>query len=116
MPSWMPASSNLALISSASETEIFSLTTPLLSTISLDSFKPKPVISLTTLITPTFPAPASAIDTVTVLGAASAAAPAAAPVAAAADAGEAADAEVTAGRNDQHQGDRVSERRVEPGN
>ena len=43
-----PASSNLALISSASATEIFSLTTPLASTISLASFNPKPVISLTT--------------------------------------------------------------------
>ena len=65
------------MISSASATGIFSLTTPFASTISLASFRPKPVISLTTLITPTFPAPASAIDTVTVLGAASAAAPAA---------------------------------------
>ena len=67
-----PASSSLALISSASATEMFSLTTPLASTISLDSFKPKPVISLTTLITATLAAPASAIDTLTVDGAASA--------------------------------------------
>ena len=67
-----PASSSLALISSASAVGIFSLTAPLLSTISLDSFNPKPVISLTTLITATLEAPASAIVTVTVLGAASA--------------------------------------------
>ena len=38
-----PASSSLALISSASAVGIFSLTTPLASTISLDSFNPKPV-------------------------------------------------------------------------
>ena len=50
---------------------MFSLTTPLASTISFASFNPKPVISLTTLITATFAAPASAIETVTVDGAAS---------------------------------------------
>ena len=56
---------------------MFSLTTPLLSTISLDSFNPNPVISRTTLITATFAEPAEAIDTVTVEGAASWASPAA---------------------------------------
>ena len=70
-----PASSNLALISSASALAMFSLTTPFESTISLDSFNPKPVISLTTLITATLAAPASAIVTVTVEGPSSAAAP-----------------------------------------
>ena len=68
-----PASSSLALISSASAVGIFSFTTPLASTISLDSFNPNPVISLTTLITATFANPASVIVTLTVLGAASAA-------------------------------------------
>ena len=53
---------------------------PALSTKSLDSFNPNPVISRTTLITATLAAPASVIDTVTVDGAASsvAAAPGAA--------------------------------------
>ena len=69
-----PASSNLALISLASSTEIFSLTAPPLSAISLDSFNPNPVISLITLITLILASPALTNVTVTVLGAASAAA------------------------------------------
>ena len=63
-----PASSNLALISLASSTEMFSLTAPPLSAISLDSFKPNPVISLITLITFTLAAPAFTRLTVTTLG------------------------------------------------
>ena len=54
-----PAASSLAFNSSASALETFSLTgfgAP--STKSLDSFKPKPVTSLTTLITPNLAAPA----------------------------------------------------------
>ena len=46
-----PASSNCALIFSASSLSIPSLTFPPLSAISLASFNPKPVISLTNLIT-----------------------------------------------------------------
>ena len=46
-----PASSSLALISLASSLEMFSLTAPPLSAMSLDSFNPRPVISLITLIT-----------------------------------------------------------------
>jgi hypothetical protein len=53
-----PASSNLALISSASSLAAFSFTAPQLSAKSLASFKPKPVISLITLITAIFEAPA----------------------------------------------------------
>ena len=64
-----PASSSLALISLASSIEMFSLIgEPALSTKSLDSFNPRPVISRTTLITATLAAPASEIDTVTVAG------------------------------------------------
>ena len=59
-----PSASNLALISSASALETASLIVfgaP--STTSLASFKPRPVISRTTLITLTFEAPAEANTT-----------------------------------------------------
>gem|GEM_PF-1070430 len=46
-----PASSNLALISSASSLETFSLTVQPLSARALPSFNPRPVTSLITLIT-----------------------------------------------------------------
>ena len=79
-----PAASNLAFKSSASALETFSLTGfGALSTRSLASFKPKPVTSLTTLITPSFAAPAF-VNTTSNSVCSAAAAPAAAPAAGAA--------------------------------
>ena len=54
-----PASSSFFLMSSASALETFSFTAlGALSTISLDSFRPRPVISFTSLITPILEPPA----------------------------------------------------------
>ena len=61
-----PASSNLALISSASAAATFSLIFPPLSAKALASTNPNPVISLTTLITAILAAPASFNTTVLV--------------------------------------------------
>ena len=61
-----PASSNLALISSASAAGTFSLTFPPLSAKPLASTNPNPVISLKTLITWILEAPQSFNTTVLV--------------------------------------------------
>ena len=63
-----PASSNCALSCSASALSMPSLTFPPLSAISLASFNPKPVISLTILITAILLGPAAVNTTLTLDG------------------------------------------------